>query len=216
MITRVIRQVTWTNMSTVTRAPQQSPEVAMRRCGLRDGPRRHFSSKTTTTDVPGKLEHSDERSQHRPGGRRNAAPSVSHRPRHELSPRHRIDYCAQCRGVWLDRGELDKILERSAELQQLLIQSAPLAQPPASAQCGPRLAGAPAPGSYAPGHSGSKEYSWGHGGSGGGHAGYELHLSAIARPAGTEAATTQVAQEKLPHLLVVLDHHDIPSLAIQG
>lgn len=25
-----------------------------------------------------------------------------------------IDYCAQCRGVWLDRGELDKIIERSA------------------------------------------------------------------------------------------------------
>lgn len=26
-----------------------------------------------------------------------------------------IDYCPQCRGVWLDRGELDKIIERSAE-----------------------------------------------------------------------------------------------------
>lgn len=25
-----------------------------------------------------------------------------------------IDYCSQCRGVWLDRGELDKIIERSA------------------------------------------------------------------------------------------------------
>ena len=24
-----------------------------------------------------------------------------------------IDYCPQCRGVWLDRGELDKIIERS-------------------------------------------------------------------------------------------------------
>jgi len=24
-----------------------------------------------------------------------------------------IDYCSQCRGVWLDRGELDKIIERS-------------------------------------------------------------------------------------------------------
>lgn len=23
-----------------------------------------------------------------------------------------IDYCPQCRGVWLDRGELDKIVER--------------------------------------------------------------------------------------------------------
>ena len=28
-----------------------------------------------------------------------------------------IDYCPECRGVWLDRGELDKILDRaSAEL----------------------------------------------------------------------------------------------------
>ncbi|MDQ3654242.1 MAG: zf-TFIIB domain-containing protein [Chloroflexota bacterium] len=27
-----------------------------------------------------------------------------------------IDYCPKCRGVWLDRGELDKIIERSAEL----------------------------------------------------------------------------------------------------
>jgi uncharacterized protein len=24
-----------------------------------------------------------------------------------------IDYCQQCRGIWLDRGELDKIIERS-------------------------------------------------------------------------------------------------------
>lgn len=26
-----------------------------------------------------------------------------------------IDYCPNCRGVWLDRGELDKIIERSAK-----------------------------------------------------------------------------------------------------
>lgn len=25
-----------------------------------------------------------------------------------------IDYCPECRGIWLDRGELDKIIERSA------------------------------------------------------------------------------------------------------
>ena len=25
-----------------------------------------------------------------------------------------IDYCPQCRGVWLDRGELDKIIDRAA------------------------------------------------------------------------------------------------------
>ncbi|HEY8560932.1 MAG TPA: zf-TFIIB domain-containing protein [Pyrinomonadaceae bacterium] len=28
-----------------------------------------------------------------------------------------IDYCPRCRGVWLDRGELDKIIDRSAESQ---------------------------------------------------------------------------------------------------
>ena len=27
-----------------------------------------------------------------------------------------IDYCPQCRGVWLDRGELDKIIDRSNTL----------------------------------------------------------------------------------------------------
>lgn len=34
-----------------------------------------------------------------------------------------IDYCPKCRGVWLDRGELDKILERAADI-------APKAAPP--------------------------------------------------------------------------------------
>jgi len=29
-----------------------------------------------------------------------------------------IDYCPQCRGVWLDRGELDKIIERSYPMKQ--------------------------------------------------------------------------------------------------
>lgn len=28
-----------------------------------------------------------------------------------------IDYCPECRGVWLDKGELDKIIERSATAQ---------------------------------------------------------------------------------------------------
>lgn len=26
-----------------------------------------------------------------------------------------IDYCPQCRGIWLDRGELDKIIERTSQ-----------------------------------------------------------------------------------------------------
>jgi len=29
-----------------------------------------------------------------------------------------IDYCPECRGVWLDRGELDKIIERSSQSVQ--------------------------------------------------------------------------------------------------
>lgn len=29
-----------------------------------------------------------------------------------------IDYCPKCRGVWLDRGELDKIIERSVAVDQ--------------------------------------------------------------------------------------------------
>src|SRR3546814_6964786 len=36
-----------------------------------------------------------------------------------------IDYCPQCRGVWLDRGELDKLIERNAQ------QAAPPPQRPA-------------------------------------------------------------------------------------
>jgi Zn-finger nucleic acid-binding protein len=44
-----------------------------------------------------------------------------------------IDYCPQCRGVWLDRGELDKIIDRAA----------PQAAPPR-----------PAPGAYQGGHGG--------------------------------------------------------------
>jgi Zn-finger nucleic acid-binding protein len=28
-----------------------------------------------------------------------------------------IDFCPQCRGVWLDRGELDKIVDRSSNFE---------------------------------------------------------------------------------------------------
>ncbi len=45
-----------------------------------------------------------------------------------------IDYCPKCRGVWLDRGELDKIIERSG--------------PPAAPS-------RPAPGGYHGGHADS-------------------------------------------------------------
>jgi uncharacterized protein len=43
-----------------------------------------------------------------------------------MSERHgiEIDYCPQCRGVWLDRGELDKILERAVPPQEVPYQPA--------------------------------------------------------------------------------------------
>lgn len=48
-----------------------------------------------------------------------------------------IDYCPQCRGVWLDRGELDKIIERSGDA------------PAAQASAPPPVAPPPAPPQYA-------------------------------------------------------------------
>ena len=69
-----------------------------------------------------------------------------------------IDYCPTCRGVWLDRGELDKIIERNAASQE-----PPAAAPPPQAQQAPQAPippqapwGAPPPG-YHPGY-GHKPY----------------------------------------------------------
>lgn len=53
-----------------------------------------------------------------------------------------IDYCPQCRGVWLDRGELDKIIERAN------VEMAPPARPAAPPQATPPPAPAPYPGDY--------------------------------------------------------------------
>jgi Zn-finger nucleic acid-binding protein len=50
-----------------------------------------------------------------------------------------IDYCPTCRGVWLDRGELDKIIERSAASE------APQAPPPPQAPQAPYPLQAPYP-----------------------------------------------------------------------
>ena len=33
-----------------------------------------------------------------------------------------IDYCPHCRGVWLDRGELDKLIEKSASSKDETLQ----------------------------------------------------------------------------------------------
>lgn len=38
-----------------------------------------------------------------------------------------IDYCPTCRGVWLDRGELDKIIDRSVQMQAPAAPPAPAA-----------------------------------------------------------------------------------------
>jgi Zn-finger nucleic acid-binding protein len=55
-----------------------------------------------------------------------------------------IDYCPTCRGVWLDRGELDKIIDRS------LTQVAPAPSP--------APAPAPAPAYEQRGHSQQQSY----------------------------------------------------------
>lgn len=52
-----------------------------------------------------------------------------------MSERHgiEIDYCPECRGVWLDRGELDKIIDRAGT-------SAPAAPGPQAAPQPPQYA----------------------------------------------------------------------------
>ena len=41
-----------------------------------------------------------------------------------------IDYCPTCRGVWLDRGEIDKIIERSLAQAPPVAAPAPAPAPP--------------------------------------------------------------------------------------
>jgi len=43
-----------------------------------------------------------------------------------------IDYCPKCRGVWLDRGELDKIIERSVQADSPSKPSSVLGTPASS------------------------------------------------------------------------------------
>jgi Zn-finger nucleic acid-binding protein len=45
-----------------------------------------------------------------------------------------IDYCPECRGVWLDRGELDKIIERSDSATPAYTQPEPQRQQPVYSQ----------------------------------------------------------------------------------
>lgn len=47
-----------------------------------------------------------------------------------------VDYCPQCRGVWLDRGELDKIIERASTMPAQWVTETPQPQtlPPMQTQ----------------------------------------------------------------------------------
>lgn len=45
-----------------------------------------------------------------------------------------IDYCPKCRGVWLDRGELDKIIERSAAAESVAAPQVQRSQPQHTAE----------------------------------------------------------------------------------
>ncbi|MEV1131768.1 zf-TFIIB domain-containing protein [Agromyces sp. NPDC049794] len=57
-----------------------------------------------------------------------------------------IDYCPTCRGVWLDRGELDKIVERAAREFAAPSSVAPPPQPQSPVQPqGPGYGQQPAP-----------------------------------------------------------------------
>ena len=63
-----------------------------------------------------------------------------------------IDYCPQCRGVWLDRGELDKIIEKSD-------QAAPAARPAPAPDPRTESAGYPQqPAPYPPQAGGYQQY----------------------------------------------------------
>ncbi len=44
-----------------------------------------------------------------------------------------IDYCPKCRGVWLDRGELDKIIDRAMGSAPAAVAPTPVAPPPHAA-----------------------------------------------------------------------------------
>jgi len=57
-----------------------------------------------------------------------------------------IDYCPKCRGVWLDRGELDKIIERVGIAPAAAAPAAPAPQQPAA----PQGYAPPPPQGYAP------------------------------------------------------------------
>ena len=70
-----------------------------------------------------------------------------------------IDYCPGCRGVWLDRGELDKIVERSTEAGPAQ-QPQPQAQPPAQPWSQPPSQGWGGDRHYDPRYGGKRKKSF--------------------------------------------------------
>ena len=62
-----------------------------------------------------------------------------------------LDFCEQCRGVWLDRGELDKLIERSGAMT-------PVPAASASAQSQPQFADSDY--EHGRGHQGNHKKSW--------------------------------------------------------
>jgi Zn-finger nucleic acid-binding protein len=64
-----------------------------------------------------------------------------------------IDYCPACRGVWLDRGELDKIIERSTTVAAPAappVAPSPVATAPVAAAPSPTPPPMPSPTGHAP------------------------------------------------------------------
>ncbi|MFC8800965.1 zf-TFIIB domain-containing protein [Promicromonospora sp. NPDC057138] len=53
-----------------------------------------------------------------------------------------IDYCPTCRGVWLDRGELDKVIDRSVE-NEIAAENRPMTPPAPVAPPAPAPAAPP-------------------------------------------------------------------------
>lgn len=67
-----------------------------------------------------------------------------------------IDYCPKCRGVWLDRGELDKIIERSLVEDTRPVQGTAASSPAVLYE--PRLGH-----DYGHGHGHGRDHHGGHG-----------------------------------------------------
>lgn len=59
-----------------------------------------------------------------------------------------IDYCPNCRGIWLDRGELDRLIERAEQAAPAPPTATPPPVQPAPPQYGtpPQHYGSPHPG----------------------------------------------------------------------